>query len=150
MGRRATIQAETDTRISNPLQAPSGSVFPGRDLVPEERLAGRSGGSSLLGRERSQEAFEFPGEEPGWGSTLGELPEIEVSEDSFNDVGLFDDGDDLEGVTTLRALWFIMHYLMEWSHGRVEAVYRKWLTRLGFARKSDGRLAPEHPPTGLT
>ena len=45
---------------------------------------------SLLGRERSQDAFEFLGEEPGWGSKWGELPEIEVFEDRCNDVGLFD------------------------------------------------------------
>ena len=90
MGRRVTIQAETDTRISNPLQAPSGSVFPRRDLVPEECVAGGSDGLSLLGRNRSQEAFEFVGEESGWRSALGLPPEIKVLEDLSNHATLFD------------------------------------------------------------
>ena len=60
-----------------------------------------SGGLSLLGRERGQEAFEFLGEEPGRGSALGELPEIQVFEDVFDDTRLFDHRDHLESVTAL-------------------------------------------------
>ncbi len=50
-----------------------GSVFPNRDVVPEERVAGGSEGLSLLGRKRSQEALELLREESGWGSALGVL-----------------------------------------------------------------------------
>ena len=50
------------------------------------------------------------GEESGWGSALGLLPEIEVLEDLFNH------RDDVEGRATFGALWYIMHYLMECSH----------------------------------
>ena len=81
----------------------SGSVFPGRDLVPEERVVAGSGGLSLLGRERSQEAFEFVGEESGWGSALGELPEIQVFEDVFDDIRFLDHRDDLKSVTAFGA-----------------------------------------------
>ncbi len=47
---------------------------------------------SLLGRKRSQEAFEFLGEEPGRGSTLGLLPTIEVLEDLSNHARVLDEG----------------------------------------------------------
>ena len=56
---------------------------------------------SLLGREFSQEAFEFMGEEPGWGSALGKLPKIEVLKDVLNHTRLFDHRDDLKAVATL-------------------------------------------------
>ena len=49
-----------------------------------------------LGREFSQEAFEFMGEEPGWGSALGKLPKIEVLKDVLNHTRLFDHRDDLK------------------------------------------------------
>ena len=75
-------------------------------LVPEERVVGGSGGLSLLGRERGQEAFEFLGEEPGRGSALGELPEIQVFEDVFDDTRLFDHRDHLESVTALGTRQF--------------------------------------------
>jgi len=51
---------------------------------------------SLLGRNRSQEAFEFVEEESGWRSALGLPPEIEVLEDLSNHATLFDHRDDLE------------------------------------------------------
>ena len=43
------------------------------------------------------------GEEPGWGSPLGLLPEIEVLEDLFNHAALFDRRDDVEGRATFGA-----------------------------------------------
>ncbi len=72
------------------LKSSSSSVGPIRDLVPEERVTGGSGGLSLLGRKRSQEAFEFLREESGWGSALGLLPTIEVLEELSNHAALFD------------------------------------------------------------
>ncbi len=41
------------------------------------------------------------GEEPGRGSALGELPEIQVFKDVFDDTRLFDHRDNLESVTAL-------------------------------------------------
>ena len=84
------------------LKSSSSSVGPIRDLVPEERVAGGSGGLSLLGRKRSQEAFEFLREESGLGSALGLLPAIQVLEDLSNHAALFDHRNDFKGVTALR------------------------------------------------
>ena len=79
--RKGKIRAERIHRYWIRPGRRDGSVFPNRDVVPEERVAGGSEGLGLLGRKRSQEALEFLVEESGWGSALGLLPEwLQVSD----------------------------------------------------------------------